>query len=416
MKSTLDEHFVRNTAGISAGEFFWGMGLPVLVESTFLQVFLSSEGASNTVIGFCGAVYFLALSVMPLFSAWFSSRYSRKRTLVVLLHVVPSFSILFLGLFYFVFGARYDAVRVFLIFFLVFSFSLGLTLPVWQNYVVKIFSEKKRLRGFSVMMMSTNAAKLCAGLSITFLITAKGFSLNTAALLFTLTGVLFIIGSAAYAFTYEEPDAPDGAEIRHPVHYVLHYSGHILKNRPAVCFMLSDIEFYSISAAFAFYARYAVEEARVPSVEAGGIFAAIAFSGAVAASLMYGFFWRSKIKSKLYLAKFVSLAGLVLLVVSKSMTAFYLVSFLIGFSRGSRSMLNAPCIKRLSGLSDASPYFAIIPLLMIPFSSGISVGAGKYIDWAGGGNSYRICFAVLAGLVLLSLLFLVKTDYPERRG
>jgi MFS family permease len=416
MKNTLDAHFVRNTVGISIGEFLWGMGFPVLIESTFLQVFLSAEGASNTVIGLTGTIYFLSISVMPLFSAWFSSRYARKRTLLVLLHIVPSLSILFLGLFYYLFGARFNVVNVFLVYYLLFSVSIALTLPVWQHYVVKIFSEKKRLKGFSVMMMTQNAAKLCAGLCISFLITARGFSLDTAALLFTLTGIVFTVGSFAYAFTYEEPDEKYDIEIRHPFHYVHHYTRHIFKNRAVKFFILSDLEFFSVTAVFAFYARFAVEEAHVSKSIAGGAFAAVAFAGAVCASLMFGFFWQSNVKGKLYASKFVSLAGVLLLLIFESMLAFYIASFFIGFSRGSRSMLFSPCVQKLSGLSDASAYYAIIPLLMLPFSSGLPIGTGKLIDVISGGAGYRISFSILAGLILLSIYFLKETDYPESSG
>lgn len=413
MQKRLDEHFFRNTAGISIGEFLWGMGLPVLLESTFLQVFLSSEGASNTIIGFSGTIFSISISVMPLFAAWFSSRYARKRTLVVLLHIAPSLSVLFLGLFYFIFGAKFNPVNVFLLFFLLFSVSLGLTLPVWQNYVVKIFSENKRLKGLSVMMVSQNAAKLCAGLLISVLITSRGFSLDTAALLFTLTGIVFLAGSAGYGFTYEEPDEKYDVEIRHPFHYVTHYAGHIFKNRAVKFFMLSDLEFISIGAVFAFYARYAVENAHVSKTTAGGLFAAVAFAGAVSASVLYGFLWRSKIKSKLYVSKIVSLSGVMLLIIFQSLPVFYIVSFMLGFSRGSRTLLFSPCIKKISGLADASAYYAIIPLIMLPVSAGLPVGVGRMIDSIPGAYAYRISFIVPAALILLSFYFLKRTDYPE---
>jgi hypothetical protein len=35
-----DLYFLQNVFGISTVEFFWGLGLPVVVESTFLQLFL----------------------------------------------------------------------------------------------------------------------------------------------------------------------------------------------------------------------------------------------------------------------------------------------------------------------------------------------------------------------------------------
>ena len=45
--SSNDRYYIRNVFGISAVEFLWGLGLPVVVESTFLQLFLKNLGASG---------------------------------------------------------------------------------------------------------------------------------------------------------------------------------------------------------------------------------------------------------------------------------------------------------------------------------------------------------------------------------
>ena len=47
----IDRFFARNTASVVAVETFWGLALPLVVESTFLQLYLRSIGASATVIG-----------------------------------------------------------------------------------------------------------------------------------------------------------------------------------------------------------------------------------------------------------------------------------------------------------------------------------------------------------------------------
>ena len=71
----MDQYFRRNTFGISSVEFLWGLGMPVVVESTFLQLFLRNLGASNFLIGliptlFSGGVAVFALFLVDLGRSW----------------------------------------------------------------------------------------------------------------------------------------------------------------------------------------------------------------------------------------------------------------------------------------------------------------------------------------------------------
>jgi len=47
----INQHYKRNVFGISSAEVLWGIGLPLVIESTFLQLFLKSLGASSFAIG-----------------------------------------------------------------------------------------------------------------------------------------------------------------------------------------------------------------------------------------------------------------------------------------------------------------------------------------------------------------------------
>ena len=51
MDSPKDRYFRRNVFGVSVVEFLWGLGFPIVLESTFLQLFLKSLGASSLLTG-----------------------------------------------------------------------------------------------------------------------------------------------------------------------------------------------------------------------------------------------------------------------------------------------------------------------------------------------------------------------------
>jgi predicted MFS family arabinose efflux permease len=414
-KDSLNTYFFRNALGVSLCEFFWGIGIPILLESTFLQLFLAGQGASNTVIGLSGTIFSISISIMPLFAAFFASGFQRKKTLVIIIHLFPSAAILLLGLFYLTFGAKYDTVAVFLVFFLVFSIALGFTMPVWQNYIVKIFTPARRLQGLSFMMISQNGAKLLSGIIIAGIIASFGMTLQVSAYLFLCTGIVFVIGSLLYVVTYEQSDSKPDVEIRHPLHYVTHYAKHLLKNKPMLWYIVHDIEFFAVVTVFSFYARYATEHKGIPASDAGGIFVILAFAGAVSANIMFGFLWSGHIKGKLYFAKACSFIGILLLIIHPGPYIFLAVSFLLGFSRGARFILYTSAVKQLSGLEDASSYYAIIPLITIIISGGFPLLAGRSIDFLGffGGDAYRLTFSLFLVIVFAGFFALKMTVFPE---
>jgi hypothetical protein len=69
----LDRHFRRNTAGISLVELLWGLGMPPLFESTFLQLFLYRLGATSLLIGLIPTLAAAGGALSSLFSYFFFS-------------------------------------------------------------------------------------------------------------------------------------------------------------------------------------------------------------------------------------------------------------------------------------------------------------------------------------------------------
>jgi hypothetical protein len=86
---------------------------------------------------------------------------------------------------------------------------------------------------------------------------------------------------------------------------------------------------------------------------------------------------------------------------------FLLASMLFGASRGTRYMVYIPAVKRLSGQADATLYFAAAPVLTLPFSTGLPLLNGAFIDrYASlGAEAYRIVFLAMAVLCLAGLFF-----------
>ena len=200
-----DQYYLQNVIGISGCEFFWGLGLPVVIESTFLQLFLKSLGASSFAIGLIPFFLFIGSSAFALLSSYLTSGLSYQRKAVIILHLVSGASLLLFGISLFVLGRASHILVVFFSCYGIFSICIGMTVPVWLNYVVKIFSENKTVSGIAFMLIAQNVAKLLCSLLIVRYVQRFAFSSESSALAFMTVGVLFVFGSAFFFITRELP-------------------------------------------------------------------------------------------------------------------------------------------------------------------------------------------------------------------
>ncbi|MCP3899802.1 MAG: hypothetical protein GY707_08845, partial [Desulfobacteraceae bacterium] len=179
-----DKYFIRNAAGVSLVEFIWGLGFPILLESTFLQIFLKTLGASDFIIGLVPCIFITGVSTFPLLSSYLTRNHKHKKKVVINLHILSSLAIIVFGISLFFIKTPSYILILFFLSYIIFSISIGLTLPVWLNFLVKIFSEKKNVSGFGFMMGAQGVAKLISSLVILKLVEQFGFSTLSAAYIF----------------------------------------------------------------------------------------------------------------------------------------------------------------------------------------------------------------------------------------
>jgi hypothetical protein len=411
----IDKYFKQNVFGISAVEFIWGLGLPVVIESTFLQLFLKSLGASSFAIGFIPAFFFMGCSVFGLLSSYFTSGMAFKRNAVIWLHVVCGMSLLFFGCFLFLFGKIPAIILVFFISYAIFSVCIGMTVPVWLNYAVNMFSEKRTVTGFAYMMIAQHVARLVSSILIVKWVEKYSFSLKASSLIFISVGTLFALSAVLFLFTREvaqEGKKNDRAD-RSLFRYTVDSIGDILKNRNFLFFLGADLDYYVVVTAISFYANYATSFCGIRPSIAAGMFVGFLYTGAILTNIVLGPLGFLSVRNKYILSKCAAVAALALIIVFQDVWAFLLASFLFGVSRGTRSIVFAPAVGKLSGLSDATSYFAVAPLLTLVFATGLPLAFGRFLDhfaWMAG-NSYRIVFGASTLLVLGTLFFLMRVDF-----
>lgn len=239
-------------------------------------------------------------------------------------------------------------------------------------------------------------------------------------MIFSLVGLLFVSGSLMFFITREmkTPHASHKSPSRFKT--FLQDLKAAFHNRDFLFFLASDLEQFAVISILSFYANYATEYCAVKPYLAAGLFVVLNYSGSITINILLGWMDLLSLKNKYLAAKLLSLLTVTLLYFFPGLWAFLTASFLMGISRGTRSLVYAPSIKKLSGMSDSTNFFAIAPLLVMPLSAGLPLLAGTFLDHFSylGGEAYRLMFLGMGVLIILGITFLTKvrlnSPYKER--
>ena len=407
----MERYFRRNTVGISSVEFLWGMGMPVVVESTFLQLFLRNLGASNFLIGLIPTLFSGGVAVFSLFAGSLTGHVENKRPAVILVHVAASLPILTFGIVLRLTGFTSSILLVFYCCYALFSIGVGFILPVWQNYLVKIFIPQRSISALSVMWIAQSVAKIISSFLLLRIVERYSFSAAGSSMIFTAIGLLFFGGSFLFLITREKSQSgwPGASAGRAGL---FHGFGSVLRNRNFLLFLGTDLEYFALIGIISFYANFATEHCGIEPALVSGLFVAFIYLGGITANILLGWFQLLSLKNKFWVTKTLAVLAVPLICIFCKPWAFFLASYLFGASRSTRQLVYAPGVKRLSGQEDVTHYFAVAPLFTLPLSVGLPLVVGAVLDRLTfmGGWSYRSVFLAMALFSVVSLILLSQID------
>jgi predicted MFS family arabinose efflux permease len=413
-----DTYFAINTFGISAVEVFWGIGLPVIIESTFLQLFLKNLGASNITIGLIPAIFSCGMAVFSLFSAYFTSHLVHKRRAVILSHLLGSLPFMLFGLFFYHYGKTWFMLPVFLIFYSAYAMSIGIAVPLWLNFLMKIFSDKKTIPAVAIMYICQWLSRLCGSFFIVKLVQQHAFSEKSSAMVFIFIGLIFFAGSFFFLFTKEVNSNEENIQkSAHNPGTMVQAVINIIHNRQFIIFSLSTIEAYTCITVISFYAAYATRYYSIPDSIAAGLFMVFIYGAGMIAYIFLGLLNYLNLKNKIFISKIFALSAVLILLFTGSLPGFLTASFFLGFSRAISTLCYSPVIKKLSGLGDATDYFAVSQVLLIPLGIGIPVLSGLFLDNFSylGIISYKILFGICCILIIISIICVLMIKFDNSK-
>ena len=412
----MDQYFKRNAAGIALVEFFWGLGFPVVMESTFLQIFLKNLGASDLLIGLVPSIRMGGISICPLISSFLIQNRQRTRGIVLGFHLLSSTVILAFGAILFFLSDPGTILSVFFAAYVLYSVSIGLTFPIWLNYLVKIFSPQKNVKGLAIMYMAQNTAKVMVSFCILELVRVHAFSLVSSAWIFLGAGLVFLVGSFGFLFTRELPTPQSSKKTPGLFSHIVETTREILNNPSLVKYLLGDLDTYVVITMISFYANYATGFFGISQAVAAGLFVTLLYSGAILANGTMGTLNWFSLRQKYLSTKILTALALILLMGMPGLPTFLLVSLILGFCRGTRNIIYSPLIKRFSRREDATAIFAVAPLITIWFTAGFPLIFGGGLDLLGGKAGYQSMFAMALFLTLCILWIGTRVNFNAPGG
>lgn len=416
MTPTKENSFRRNVGAVSAVEFFWGLGFPLVLESTFLQLFLKKLGASSFAIGVVPSLFIFGISTFPIFATYLSRNFQYRKVLVTLLHAVSGMAVMLFGSILLLLHEQSQVIPLFFGCYTVFSLGMGLTIPIWLDFIVRIFPPSRTVPALGYMMLAQNFAKVISSFFILAIVDRYAFSIRSSAYVFLFTGAVFIIGSLCFLLTKEVVN-PKRSE-RNELGFIAHTRktfGLILSNRRFLVFLIADLDIYVVLTVMSFYATYATGFFGIDPAIGAGAFVGAIYGGSIGVNILFGVLNLLELKQKLILSKCISLTILILLIFLPNLYSFFVVSFMLGIVRAMRNMIYAPSIKLFAGRTDATAYFSLAPILTLPIGSGLPLLFGKALDLLSPmqADSFRILFGLCFLYIVVTLYFSIQTDYSR---
>ena len=407
----------RNTAGLAWSEFCIGLALPVITaDAAFLPLLMRAAGGTTFEVGLMAAIFWAAMAFLPLVSAYLTRGAADKRTIAIVTNATLALPPLVFGGVLLLLGPRLLSVAALIITYAFLAAAFGVSVPLWREYVTRMFPPQRVFAGLSVMFALQTVARILSGLLAAALVERFVFAPAMVGSVFIGTGVLLAAAALMLALTRElAPAAPAAApgNAAAGARFV-DVVATALRNRSFLLYMANDIEFYASSAVTAFYAVYATEHIGVAAAAATA-FVVATHTGSMAAYLFLGRSRLLSLRQRLILGKCLSVAGVLLVLAAPAPWAFFAASALIGIGRASRQLAFLPVVKLLSRRSDATAYYALGQLVTMPFSVGLPLLAGQVLQLlaALGSDAYRLVFGALAALMALSMFALLRIDLSE---
>lgn len=410
MTLPLSRHW-RNVGWILSVELFWGISLALISMVAILPVFLTQLGASNAVLGVLPVIWILTNAFPGVFAAHLTARLAHRKRVVILLHVIAAVPWLFLAAWFGLAGPHRPgpSIAVFLASWGAAWIWMGLTIPVWINFIGKVTRSELRARSFgTIFFFQTLMGAIGGWVGSRIIGSSLAFPANYA-LGFLIAAVCMAVGALFFLPVVEEAGAVSepGAALA----TIRSHAREILADKGGLRVYLSALLFSTGSyLLITYYPVYAQARFALRSRDSA-LYAAVCMGGSMLGSVLTGVVGDRFGYAKVAVISVASLtAGLACAVWGAHPAYYYVTAFALGVFVVADRLALYNLSMAFSPHEDNTAYLGLVPALVAPFTALVAGSAGAFIDAFG---FPRVALAGLAAALVA--LYLVVFRLPEPR-
>ncbi|NUN50067.1 MAG: MFS transporter [Candidatus Brocadiae bacterium] len=394
-----ERDFVRNVTCLTLVESGWGFGMAFGFSAAFMQVVLKRLGATETEVGLLAAQWGIGTIPMVL-SGYLTGHLRRKKTVVLWGHFLCVLPVGALAValasgasdrakIWYILAAEY-----------MFSFAVGLLLPVWFTFMGKVMPARKLGRGLGITFAFQTLCGLIASLAASFFLERRP---DAVPLCVGATAGLMLLGNLFF-FPVREPETDADARPAGFLTWIRDLFAEFRRHPSVRRFLVAELLFTFQAVIVGFYGSRAVDFGG--NVAVGARLAAF-MTGCQAVSSFVGGWLVDRVGPKPVLigGRLAVVAAAAFAATADSVSALYPAAASIGIFFGVRSTAGFAMFREVLGREEVTSLWGMFTLLVSPVAAAAPLVAGYLMTRKV--ISAPVAFTVAGSLVLLSALVLL---------
>lgn len=395
-------------------EFFWGFGVAFHTIYAVIPLFMKELGAPDYIIISSAGIFSIVIALPTMLSAALGRNIRNIKKSVISVHCIILFVTFLMGFTFTFFDSNLvnTAWKTYLIYFVMYAFSIGIIVPIWTDFLNQSTLKSLRGRFFGLGFAFNSIGSFAGGVVLKYLLSSniefpKNFGIGFIVLFFSLMfGTLLFLPFRIKKIHINKENQS--------MREYFYKTFNIIKSHTNFQnYLISRIFYSSCLPGMGLYAIYCQKKFNFELSEAG-IFTVITVVCAATSSYLAG-----KIgdkygpKNGMLLAYFGHLFAAIIAIYSWNMYGVYMIFIAIGVGQGAFMPSAMNLIYDFSSKNDAKTYMALVDSILAPFVLFYLL----LIGWLVKDGNYIASLNILIGSLLvgsLLLVFLVHDPKEEK--
>jgi len=402
------KYFKRNFFANVMDAGFWFFGDSFAAAYTIMPVFMSTLTDSPILIGLIPALEGAGWFLPQLFLAKHVEGLNRRLPLVLKLGIfdrIP-YLLLAIGAFFILGLDQKIAVVLFLMIYVIKTFSGGLAALPWQELIATVIPVSHRGRYWGISLILGKMMGMIGALITGVLLTSVVYPLNYA----TMFGLGFVGVSISYIFINLniEPEIERSvSQVNQDINLWVRMGGILRVDKNFLHFLINRVFVFLALMSLGFISVYGIQTFDLP-LSYSAIFTIIMLSAEVIGFGIWGYLGDEKgYKHVLEISNFSLILGLLVLIVTKSIEGLYLAFGIISFAHAGELIADQNIAMEFSTENDRPTYIGMSKTLTGPFLLIAPIIGGSLVKlW--GYQSMFLTSLVISIFAFATIKFLVQ--------